>query len=236
MNGVFVDQRIRALWQPDVMQVKLCAVVGCLQRGAGTGLRVAHVVEAFAVGSPLSAGELGPLNQVGQVFAGCDIAHFPVLPVGTGLGNGISQILAVVADGETGERGGAVGPQRVWIQQQTLGAIAGVHGQQDILVLQSVVMKNEVAAPGAEGTGVTFAIVKAGQVFPEPLPAGQRGEVLTGEFVLGGNPRFRFFRFGFFQPAVGVSYFCTLIGVDMVGFPCGWIGRALREKHSTQAY
>ncbi len=100
----------------EAVVVELVKIVGLAQSGP-FGLVVAAVVEAFVVFGPRSSGELYPLQIVGKIFAGVDVADVPLGPVGAGGGDGVGHELAIVGYFGISERDRAVGGERVGIEQ-----------------------------------------------------------------------------------------------------------------------
>ncbi len=84
-----VDQFVFGLSGAEAVEIELLEIIGIAQGGAG-GLVVTAVVETFAVFGPGCAGEFHPLEIVGEIFAGVDVADVPLVPVGAGSGDAIS--------------------------------------------------------------------------------------------------------------------------------------------------
>jgi hypothetical protein len=117
--GAFVDEPVLRLRGAEPVVVQLLVVVGPLQVLAGLRLGEAAVVEAPAVLRPRGARELDPAQVVLAVAAGLDVADLPLLPVGAGRGQAVGEPFPVVADGGAGQGDGAVGRQRVGVEQQS---------------------------------------------------------------------------------------------------------------------
>ena len=78
-------------------------------------LVVTAVEKAGAVFFPGRAGELDPVQHIRSIFAGLDVAHLPLLPIGTGAGQSVSQQFGVVAHINAAQGDGAVFGQNIWI-------------------------------------------------------------------------------------------------------------------------
>ena len=100
------------------MIIDLLVVIDLQQRiGAGGGLRIATIEEPGAVMRPRRARELDPLQMISAVLARDDVAHAELLPVGAAAGRAVHHRAAILGEGEDRERDGAVGRQRVGIEQ-----------------------------------------------------------------------------------------------------------------------
>ncbi len=96
-----VDKFIFGLRGAEPVIVELLEIIG-LAHGRAGGLVVPAVEESFVVFGPGSAGELYPFKVVREIFAGVDVAHVPLVPVGAGSGNAVGHELAVVGYGGVG--------------------------------------------------------------------------------------------------------------------------------------
>src|SRR5690606_36076981 len=144
--GIGVDQLVGLLLAAERVIKELLILVDLLELLARPGGIVGAVEEALVVGGPRDPGELAPLEQIRAVLAGRNLADLPALPVGAGVGQRVGQVLAVVADRQRGDRGGAVLAQQVGIEQQLGLAVERVGPVVDRLILQAVVPGEEVAA------------------------------------------------------------------------------------------
>ena len=129
-----MNQGVLGLWGAQAVVVQLVKEVEGLQSVA-LGLVEARVIKALAIFGPGRAGELDPVDDVGQVFAGLDLADVPLLPVRAGAGQAIGSELAIAADRETTERNRAFFGQGVRIQQDSGRAGEGGCAVDDALVL-----------------------------------------------------------------------------------------------------
>jgi hypothetical protein len=113
-----IDQLVLRLRRPELMEIKFMKVK-CLFEFVGGGWRVVTAVEESAlIFLPGAEGEFHPLHVIRQIFAGFDVAHFPVLPVRAGDRDSIRQQLAVAGYIVPAQRDGAVFRKRVGIEQR----------------------------------------------------------------------------------------------------------------------
>jgi len=183
--GAVVDEEVVRLRRAQGVVVELVEVVGLGELlGLGGGV-VAAVEEPFAVLGPGDAGELDPLDVVGEVLGGGDVADADLLPVGAGDGEGVGEAVAVVGDVEAGEGDRAVFRKRVGVEKEggLVGEVGG--GVEDGLVLQAVVAGEEVAVGALEGDAVALVVPELGQAGLDLGPLGDGVEVGEGDLVLG---------------------------------------------------
>ena len=153
-----INQFVVRLRRADPVIVKFLEIIylGHL-RGFG-GLIETAVVKALIVLRPRRAGEFHPLQIVAQILAGPHVAHLPFLPIRTGRGQSVGHEIAVVADGEAGQRHRAVGGKFVGIEQHDRFGVERRERVEHALVLQPVVPTEEVAAALLERRAVTLVI------------------------------------------------------------------------------
>ena len=161
------------------MIVELLEIV-CVPQGCALGFVVTAVVEALIVFAPGCAGELEPLEIVGEIFAGIDVADMPLVPVGAGSGEAVGHQLAIVGDGCAGQRDGAVGGERVRIEQEARLGVQRFGDKKDVLLLESGVVLEEVASAMLAGRGVTLVVPELGQAVVNGLAVGNLVEVAEG--------------------------------------------------------
>ena len=96
--GPMVEEIVLGLRRADAMIVELVEVVGVLVLGPLCGLVVPAVEEPQAVVGPGGSGELHPLQVVVKVIAALHFADPPLLPVRSGGGESVGQVVSVFAD------------------------------------------------------------------------------------------------------------------------------------------
>ncbi len=239
MLGPIVDQHVGRLRRAEVMVEELVVEVQRLELGARLGLLVAAIEKALVVLGPGGAGELGPLQFVGQLPAARDFQDVPGQPVAAGLRAAVGQVLAVVAEAHFTERNRAVFRPGVGVDQdprpatQSTGYPPGAPGLQRFghvqhgLVLQAVVLEVEVAAAFFHVGRVLGKVPKLGQAAADRLTLGDGGQVGLREPVLGLDPLGHLGRVAnvAFQPAVGVFDLRAVVGIDVIDAA----GRGIRE-------
>ena len=182
---------------------------------------VAFVEEAAGVFEPGCTAELGPLDEVGEIFAGGDLADVPFDPVAAGLGDGVGGVAAVVGDADAAERDRAVGGHGVGVKQDVRLAGETLLPEDDVLVLQAFVVGVEVAGAAARGCGVALEVGEVHEARVHFFAARRAVDVGTGEKVFGVDPGLYVGRVDVLHPAVGVRDFGAEIVVDLfdgVGF------------------
>src|SRR4029077_9392183 len=98
---------------------------------------VAAVEKSAVVFFPGRTRELDPVDRVWTIFSGLHVAHFPLLPIGTGGCQSVSEKFRVIANLHAAQSNGPVFGENVWIEKlmRRLGQIRG--RVKNILVLQS---------------------------------------------------------------------------------------------------
>src|ERR1041385_2467096 len=119
MIGPLIDEPVGCLIGAKLVVIDFLVVVGGEQGiGTGGGFGVAAVKKARAVVRPRRAGEFDPLQVVGAVLPARHIAHMEFLPVRAAPRRAVDEQRTVIREGERRQRHGAVGRQRVWIEQR----------------------------------------------------------------------------------------------------------------------
>ncbi len=181
------------------MKEELLEVVRLLQFLARRRGIIAGVVEPRAVFGPRRAGELDPLQMVGQILARIHITNVPLGPVRPCLRQTVGQARAVFAEGIARQSDRAVFGQRVRVQQHTGRSVQAFGDIQNALVLQAVIAPIEV--PPALPVRHPIALIVP--QFREPVPQrGAGGDLLQKaerQRVLRLHPRTGFRRIGVFE-------------------------------------
>lgn len=221
----FIDELVFVLRIAEAMQIELLVEVGVLEFLAGSGRRIAAVVEAAAVGQPGGSGEFDPLDFIRETFAGGDVDDIPGGPVGAGLGEGVGKELAVLGDGGAGDGDGAIGREGVGIEQEDFLGIGFVLAPVvDALVLQARFAGVKEAAGDEGGQTVLVVVPGFGEAFFEGLALGDFGEKGFGESLLRFDPGSGLGGVEVFEPAVGVGDGLAVEGfgdVSAAGFGVG---------------
>src|SRR5690606_32589832 len=108
-------------------------------------LIIAAVKETGSVLRPRRAGELHPFENILGVLGGRYVADTPLFPVGTGRGEAVGHVSAVLADGITLERNGSILRKLVRVEQNSGRGVERIHGVKHALVLEPIVASDEVA-------------------------------------------------------------------------------------------
>ena len=78
---------------------------------------VTAVEETAAIFFPRRARELDPVEDILSIFARLDVAYFPLLPIGPGGGESVSEKFRIVGHIQSAQRDRAVLGQCVWIEK-----------------------------------------------------------------------------------------------------------------------
>ncbi len=198
----------------------------------GAGLVVAAVEETGAVAAPAYARELHPLERVGGRLAAIDVKHMPFFPVRAGGRQAVGEIFAVLADRITLQGYGAVGRERVRIEQHARRGIERIGDVEHGLILQAVVARVEIFAAAQLRWAVTLEIPQLGQTLPEPVATGDLREIGGRKPVLGLDPGMCVRRVDCFQPAIGIGDLGAVVVVGLRSFfrlGIGQRGRRIRR-------
>ena len=175
--GTFIDQAVVRLRLAQAVQVDFRIGVGAAQGLAGFGFGKAEIVEGVLAGRPGHGEELDPADGVGEVAPGFDVADVPLGPVGAGVGEAVGEQFTVAGGYHSGERGGAIGAQRVGIEKHAPGVFEPVGGVEHILVLQAVIAEEEIAGAGLLEPREALVVIEAGEALLEAGALGDSGEV-----------------------------------------------------------
>ena len=99
--GPLVDQPIGRLRSAERVVVDLLVAHGVFERLAGTRLRITAVEESLAVLSPREAAEFHPLDDVGQLPPGGELANVHRRPVRSAFRLAVRKVLRVGRGNET---------------------------------------------------------------------------------------------------------------------------------------
>src|SRR5579862_6737110 len=156
MIGPFVNEYIVTLRRADAMIEDLVVACAGLELGSHLRFVVAAVEKALAVIGPRRLAPFDPFEIVAKILACRYVAHFPVVPIATGLRETISEILAVVADRRASKGDSAIFGQRIRIEQHMRRTVELIESVQDGLILQTVILGVEVAAADLGRHGEAF--------------------------------------------------------------------------------
>src|SRR5678815_1359768 len=135
------------------------AAVRALLLAAGLAVgREAVVPEAALVVLPRDAGELAPLERFVEVLAGVDVAHMQLLPVTARRRQPVTEQCAVVGIARAGERDRAVLAELVGIEHDYGLACETLLHVEHVLILQTVILAEEIAAALARREGVALVV------------------------------------------------------------------------------
>ena len=192
------------------------AAVGAYTLG---GSIVSAVVEPVTL--PCGSGEFGPLNVVRQQLAGGGVHNIKLLPVAAASGNGVCEVLSVVAEKHSLEGHGAVIAQGIGIEHHPGLAVGAVHLVQHALVLQSVVL---VEVPftvlATHRRPDLLVIVHLLQALQQLATEAYAFEIMVGVPVLGLHPGGCLVGKVVLQPAVGIGHGSAEIIVNGRVFAC----------------
>src|SRR5262249_3337090 len=162
--GPVVDEDIVGLWGAKAVIVDFLVEVEALECLAGLWLGESAVEKAAGVDRPRGLAELAPLDLVVERLAGLQVEPLPGNPVGAGLGDGVGEVLAVLAERWHPRQGdGAVFRPLVRIENDLRLAIELIDDIKDRLILQSVVFQVVIAAGDLEGGGVASIVPQLGE-------------------------------------------------------------------------
>jgi hypothetical protein len=182
-----VNEVVGRLRRPQAVEPQLLHA----ERGegrVGRGRRVVAAVVEAVVADPAGVGELAPLDLVGEVAVGRDVAHVPGLPVGARRLRRVGHVAAVPAERLAGQRDGAVGGQGVRIEEDARRPVLAVADEQHALVLQTTVVEEEPARPGAERGAQPLVVEQRVIGGFDRRALRNRVEVGPGERALGLDP------------------------------------------------
>ncbi len=228
--GAFVDEHVGGLRRAQPVEVDLGVGVGRLEGiGAGRGV-VAVVVEAAAVGLPRGAGELDARERLGQVAPARHVADADGPPVRSAVREQHRHVIAALRRREARERDGAVGGERVRVDEHALGAAGRRADVGDALVLQAAVARDEREgrAPRRD------AHARIGEDLVEARADGgarrKRVERRPRVRRLRGHERLRLRRLRVFEPPVRIGDGDAVERIDDRPARRGGVGRARLRK------
>ncbi len=205
-------------------------VVRSLQR-IGLGNVIALVEEAAAVLQPRGPAELRPLDDVRQVLAGRNVANVPLHPVAARIGNRVGGQLAVVGDADAADRNRAVGGHRIRVEQHLRLARQPLLPVQDVLILQTRVVRVEVPRAPPCRCRVALEVGQLHQPRMHLLAHWNLRQIALRQPVLRIHPALHLGRVDILHPAVGVAHLRAEVVIhlfDRVGLrvdrSCGFIG------------
>src|SRR5207244_1554512 len=103
-------------------------------------LVVTAVEKSAPVFFPGRVRKLDPLEEVWPILPTLDVAHLPLLPIGTGSRETVSHQLGVIAHVNAAQRDRAIFREQVWIDQLARLFEKVGRGVENILVLQPGVL------------------------------------------------------------------------------------------------
>ena len=99
-----IDEYVFLLWRTELVEIEFVIVVLALQLRSFFGRVITTVEEAAVVERPGRSGELAPLDSIGEILSGFDIADVPRFPVRAAFGKCIGQETAVIAEAHATDR------------------------------------------------------------------------------------------------------------------------------------
>ena len=215
---VVIHERIGVLRRPQPVEVHLMVVV--LGRVSGVpfgGFGVAAVEEPVAM--PRDRGDLDPLHDIGERFAGLEIEDPDLLPVGAGVADHVRDVARRMVEGEAGDARGAIRRERIGVEQHlslpVLSSLNAVHG----LVLEPVIAGKEQPGAFLLRRGRPGVVHQRRHPVAQLLAVRDAVEVLEGDGVLGGDPGSGLLGEVILEPAVGVGDRGPMVDVDVGVFP-----------------
>ena len=224
MLGCREQQPVVTLRRAQAMKMDRLIVVQRLEVLALRRLREARVDEGI-VACPGKRGELGPADLVTQLFAGGHVHHAQDAPVAAAVLHAVEQFRTVRRRHPVRQRGGAVIGPLVGIDQQARLALQAVTDVERRLVLQSRIVREEIAPAALVWRGVAFEVEQLADPLLEPCTARQFGQVTIRERILPLHPVGHFGRVAhvLFQPAVGVGDLFAEDGLGDIAAARLWI-------------
>jgi hypothetical protein len=215
VRGVLEDQLVLRLRRADLVEVDLVVLVLRGQLLALLGRVVAAVVEAAA--GPGEAGDLDPVQLVGQLLARRHLHHVAVAPVRPARGLAIGGVLRVARDVERAELRRSLGRELVGVEEDLGRPVDPLLVVDDGLVLEPVVLREEPVVAAAVGRAEARVVVELGQAVFDLRAEGNLVEVGEGQPVLLLDPACDLgLRGVVFEPAVWVGDLHAEVVVDLL--------------------
>jgi hypothetical protein len=202
LGRVLEDERVLVLGIAQPVEVDLREVV-LVAGGHRSRLREARVVEAGLVRRPDDGGELRQ-DLVRKVLARGDVADVDLLPIAPAPREAVSEQGAVLGGRRPRESDGAVGAERVGVEQDALLALEAFADVEHGLVLEAGVPREEVPRALFLGDGHPREIQQLGEARLDRV-APRAVEVRARERVLGLDPFHRLRVRRVLEPAVRIG-------------------------------
>ena len=234
--GPLVHEHVLRLICAEAMIVEPLEAVHVGERLVG-GLRVAAIEKARPILRPRRPGKLDPLEMIGQVARGDDVAHAKLLPVRPARCRAIREQPTVVGDRQRRERHRPVFGEDVRIEQRLGGRLERRLLVQNRLILQPVVLEEEVAARLPERRAVLRIVPELREPLADRGARGDLREIGGGEPVLRLDPGAAFGRVRVLEPAVRIRDSGPVVIVDDIALASGRILECLgRSGHGAREH
>jgi hypothetical protein len=142
---------------------------------------------------------------IAGVLAGGHVADQDLVPVAAAAGDRVAEQLAVVARGEIRQSHGAVGRQRVRVEQQPALAVQRVGHLEHRLVLQAGVVGEEPFPAELLRRAGALEVPQTGEAVADLRPLRDGLQERLRDLVLGRHPRLGVGGIVVLQPAVGIG-------------------------------
>src|SRR6266851_3366343 len=155
-----------------------------------------------------------------SIFAGLDLAHFPLLPIGAGGSETVSHQFGVVGHIHTAQRDRPIFGERIWIEQ--LACFFGKIGRgiNHVLILQTGILGKEVAVFLFKWDAEALVIPNFGQPSLNPVALRDRFEKIERDLVFGLDPFSRLRRVRIFQWPIRIGHLGAGIIIDLIADRC----------------
>ncbi len=240
--GLLEHEDVRRLLGPGAVVVDLLEIGGGGRPIRGR-LGEPRVEEPAAVLPPRSVGELRPLDAIGEILRGPDVAHVELAPVGASARQPVREELAVPAHGRERGRDGSVRGELVRIEQDARRCAWPVHHVEDRLILQAPALGVHDATAVLLGDAEPLVLEELAEPLHDAGALRDGRQVAVRELVLRVDPCASRGRVVLFQPAVRVFDLHAVVVVHGAAARCrrvrvrrcGASGARLRGRRGVHA-